>query len=355
MLSKAPPPRVFLLHLHVSFYYYSQYLLILWVEVGGLALLWLNKNALDIFNYSRFHINAVVKDLDGNEQWRFTGFYGQPDSAKRMESWALLKHLSRFQPLPWLCAGDFNEILEQQENEGATLRRETQMNNFRQCLEVCGLGDLGFIGPCFTWNNGREDEDFIQERLDRAMANREWSLIFPFVTVTVLAASRSDHNPILIQYSEFQEERQQYRRGFKFEEAWTKDVEYSSIVQSAWGGNSVGESDIQAVQTKLSSCQHTLSWWSKKKFGQSEENLKRKKKQLLDLQSVSRPGTAMDIKRIKAEIDEILLREDLHWKQRSKHNWYQNGDRNTQFFHSWANHRWKTNTIRSITDGAGRV
>jgi hypothetical protein len=73
----------------------------------------LNKNALDIYNYSSFHINAMVKDLDGNEQWRFIGFYGQPDSAKRMESWALLKHLSQFQPLPWLCAGDFNEILEQ--------------------------------------------------------------------------------------------------------------------------------------------------------------------------------------------------------------------------------------------------
>jgi hypothetical protein len=60
-------------------------------------------------------------------------------------------------------------------------------------------------------------------------------------------------------------------------------VEYRSIVQSTWGGNSFGESDIRAVQTKLSSCQHEFSRWSKKKFGQSEESLKRKKKQLLDL------------------------------------------------------------------------
>jgi hypothetical protein len=63
----------------------------------------------------------------------------------------------------------------------------------------------------------------------------------------------------------------------------------------------------------------------------------------------------MDIKRIKAEIDEILLREDLHWKQSSKQNCFQNGDRNTQLFPSWVNHRRKINTIRSIIDGVGRV
>jgi hypothetical protein len=45
----------------------------------------------------------------------------------------------------------------------------------------------------------------------------------------------------------------------------------------------------------------------------------------------------------------------MRWRQRSKQNWYKHGDRNTQFFHAWANYRRKTNTIRSITDGAGRV
>lgn len=97
---------------------------------GGLALLWLNANSLEIFNFSNSHINVAMKDVDGNEKWRFTGFYGQPDSAKKRESWALLKHLSLFQPLPWLCVGDFNEILEQREKNGVTIRSEPQMNRF---------------------------------------------------------------------------------------------------------------------------------------------------------------------------------------------------------------------------------
>jgi hypothetical protein len=35
--------------------------------------------------------------------------------------------------------------------------------------------------------------------------------------------------------------------------------------------------------------------------------------------------------------------------------WYCQGDHNTQFFHSWANHRRKINSICSITDAQGRT
>jgi hypothetical protein len=46
--------------------------------------------------------------------------------------------------------------------------------------------------------------------------------------------------------------------------------------------------------------------------------------------------------------------EDVKWKQRSKQNWYKEGDRNTTFFHAWASHRKKVNTIKRIKDVEGR-
>lgn len=33
---------------------------------GGLALLWKEEMDLELYNYSRYHINAIVKDEDGN-------------------------------------------------------------------------------------------------------------------------------------------------------------------------------------------------------------------------------------------------------------------------------------------------
>jgi hypothetical protein len=49
-------------------------------------------------------------------------------------------------------------------------------------LEDCHLSDLGFRGPLFTWSNGRT-----MERLDRAVANSDWCLLFNVVEVSVLS------------------------------------------------------------------------------------------------------------------------------------------------------------------------
>ena len=43
----------------------------------------------------------------------------------------------------------------------------------------CGLIDLGFLGNQFTWNNGREGDAYVQQRLDRACATPKWREIFP--------------------------------------------------------------------------------------------------------------------------------------------------------------------------------
>jgi endonuclease/exonuclease/phosphatase (EEP) superfamily protein YafD len=63
------------------------------------------------------------------------------------------------------------------------------------------LMDLGFCGPKYTWSNGRSGRDFTRERLDRAVANNNWSMLFDVVEVNVLARSSSDHNPLLMSFS----------------------------------------------------------------------------------------------------------------------------------------------------------
>lgn len=73
-----------------------------------------------------------------------------------------------------MCIDDFNEIVEQSEKSGGPLRHESYMVQFRVALEECKLSDLGFRGSKFTWTNCRTDGTFIKERLDQAVANREW-------------------------------------------------------------------------------------------------------------------------------------------------------------------------------------
>jgi hypothetical protein len=124
---------------------------------GGLALFWQVAEELEIQNYSRRHINAIVRSVDNDVPWKLMGFYGHPDPSKRMESWSLLSLLKNFAPIPWLCASDFNEITHQAEKPGACCRQESKMEDFRNALDNCHLGGLGFIGPHFTWSNKCHD------------------------------------------------------------------------------------------------------------------------------------------------------------------------------------------------------
>jgi exonuclease III len=98
---------------------------------GGLALLWNDEISVSIQNFSRRHINGVIENLGRVENWKFTGFYGHPDVAKRHEAWALLRHLASISPYPWVCVGDFNEIVEKEEKWGGGTRSNSQMEAFR--------------------------------------------------------------------------------------------------------------------------------------------------------------------------------------------------------------------------------
>ena len=89
---------------------------------GGLAMLWSRDIIIEVQSYSRNFVEAVVTDPDSGFKWRITGFYGNPETYCRKESWDFLRSLSRMYHLPWLCFGDFNEIVSVEEKLGGVLR-----------------------------------------------------------------------------------------------------------------------------------------------------------------------------------------------------------------------------------------
>ena len=145
---------------------------------GGLALLWMEEIELHVQTFTLNHIDALIMN-DVNNPWRLTGFYGWPDEMMKHKSWQLLKHLHTRLSSPWLCCGDFNEILDSNEKQGRLPKSIAPMQQFRATLLQCRLVDLGFQGNIYTWNNGRDGVDFVQERLDRACATVEWRDMFP--------------------------------------------------------------------------------------------------------------------------------------------------------------------------------
>ena len=65
-------------------------------------------------------------------------------------------------------------MISKEEKLGGLPINKTRMTAFRNCLDKCGLIDLGFHGPRFTWTNKSPVwQSTIKERLDRGMANTE--------------------------------------------------------------------------------------------------------------------------------------------------------------------------------------
>jgi hypothetical protein len=76
---------------------------------GGLAFWWREGVEVSVRPWSQYFIDAKIrKDA---KTWRFTGIYGEPQTEMRFKTWDALRFLKAQDDIPWLCAGDFNEVL----------------------------------------------------------------------------------------------------------------------------------------------------------------------------------------------------------------------------------------------------
>jgi hypothetical protein len=61
---------------------------------GGLALFWRRYVVVSLERKSRSHIDVLLaSDSLSSQQWRFTGFYGDPKREMRKNSWYLMRFL----------------------------------------------------------------------------------------------------------------------------------------------------------------------------------------------------------------------------------------------------------------------
>lgn len=134
----------------------------------------------------------------------------------------LVKRLATLSSLPWLCFGDFNEILVPFENLGGNDRDVRMMFDFRDTIRECELMDLGWKGQAFTWSNRRYGPHFIEERLDQFLYNRIWSNMFHETAAETLALLTSYHNSIIMNIKE-------KGRGIRFYKKTSSQIHYKDM------------------------------------------------------------------------------------------------------------------------------
>ena len=110
---------------------------------GGLLLLRRGDVTVAVQSLSKSHIDVVLSCAAvGVREWRLTGFYGE----LRKNSWFLLRFLRAQLDVPWLCLGDFNEVLSPDEHFGENEREHWQIAAFQEVVQDCR-----FCGPGLQW------------------------------------------------------------------------------------------------------------------------------------------------------------------------------------------------------------
>nr|POF20930.1 hypothetical protein CFP56_76297 [Quercus suber] len=175
----------------------------------------------------------VVLGIVG-QQWRVTGFYGNPETSKRQDSWLLLKQLSTLNSLPWVCLGDFNELMNGSEKEGGSARPVKQMEAFCEVINSSCLRDMGYKGQDYTWSRRMGNRGWVRERLDRALVSTNWTARFPQMQLHHKPNSASDHCVLVLKDVQNSRKKRRRKKLFRFEEMWLKDESCVGVIEDAW-------------------------------------------------------------------------------------------------------------------------
>ena len=263
----------------------------------------------------------------------------------------MLRWLAGLSDNPWLCFGDFNEILHPNEKIGGNDRNIYLIREFREALCDCNLVDLGCKGYLFTWNNGRFGKDFVEERLDRFLSNKGWSDKYENCTVVNFETWTSDRCPTLLEvlergsgigYMKMSASRIHY------EDMWSTYEACKEIIDREWKRHDNWRSDdlVQLFKQTAKTSMAQLKSWSNEEFKGRQQRLEKLMVRLKELNySGMQHNSGEEIKRVKNRIHNILLDKEIYWKQRSRADWLRKGDKYTKYFHAKASSRKIKNKI----------
>ncbi|WMV13660.1 hypothetical protein MTR67_007045, partial [Solanum verrucosum] len=269
--------------------------------------------------------------------------------------------------IPWRTVGDFNVITDLDEKLGGIPYNMRKSLEFIGVIEACGLMDLGFNGPKFTWSNQRGINFRIWKRLDRAMVNDKWLQHMPHTSITHLPSVGSDHCPLLMEMNTRAENHIKY---FKFLNFWADQPSFLTAITDCWNRKIKGNPMWIFHQRMKRVAASTLSTWSKMQFGDIyatvrdyEERVKVAEEKLIHDHTEE---NRIALHGINAEYSRFMNFEDSILRQKSQLQWFKERDGYCSFWwdnwlgigpfahYSSNNNRFNTDTMSDFMEGGQR-
>ncbi|KAJ9536736.1 LOW QUALITY PROTEIN: hypothetical protein OSB04_un000121 [Centaurea solstitialis] len=288
------------------------------------------------------------------QSWFCTVVYGANNGSLRRQLWSGLR---KFRVImgnqPWAIMGDFNAMLFPHDALGGMSRRNADMVDFFECVDDIEVFDVSYTGIQHTWCQKPREDMGLHRKLDRIMANVEFTTRFEDAHARFFPRGISDHSPgVLV----FKGGRRKRKMGFKFDNFMVEHPLFLPTVKTAWEVPVEG-TFMYRVTSRLKALKEPL-----RKLRRLYGNLTGKVDALKEELNVIQ--LACDLDPFNAELKEDLqgLREayqqacrdeNLAMRQRAKVHWLREGDANTRFFHNVVKERRHYNQVRSVCRNDG--
>ena len=118
-----------------------------------MAFFWKQEVKIIEIHKRAFTIEAHIVDHSQHTDWWLIGIYASCDVATRKNQWKVLNERKRLWGQRWIVAGDFNDIVSNEEQWGGRRREEWTFRDFKQFIADNELIDVGFDGNPWTWCN----------------------------------------------------------------------------------------------------------------------------------------------------------------------------------------------------------
>ncbi|KAJ9561644.1 hypothetical protein OSB04_006804 [Centaurea solstitialis] len=280
--------------------------------------------------------------------------YGDNRGVERRLLWSGLRKFKVFLGnRPWVVMGDFNAMLFPHDGLGGSSRRNSDMVEFGECLMDIELFDVQYTGIQYTWCQKPSDESGVRRKLDRILANTEFTLMFTDVMARFLPRGLSDHSPGLLSFVGGQ---RRFVAPFKFDNFLTNDPRFLEIVKTGWNLHVEGTFMFRVLE-KLKALKTPLRRLRSSYHGLSE--LVRSLHNELEIAQIASdldPHNVLlheDVQALRGAYVQACRNEEQSAKQRAKVRWLLEGDSNTKFFHQVIKEKRHVQHIHSVINLAG--
>ncbi|XP_074293180.1 uncharacterized protein LOC141620132 [Silene latifolia] len=187
-----------------------------------------------------------------------------------------LEDFARSHNRPWLAMGDFNDTRFLQERSGDSDCMRQRCNKFNAWFETNNWIDLNYSGPIHTCSRGHSADSSKWARLDRAICNSSWRVMFAEGSIRHLVANQSDHCSIIFNTNGFAPI-PSILRPLWFQATWMCHAKFSESIAHNWNN------ELPLIPF-INSFVEKLQTWNKAVFRNIFERKKSLERRLLGVQ-----------------------------------------------------------------------